>query len=872
MEGSSRGGRRRRRCLACAALCAALLLFAAGLCVGFMHVAQDDTRSHARGLWGVHGARELFASHVADNACHQSCFVDKQCTCLREIAVVQEVRQLFEESRRKKADLGIGAAADRAAPHAEETAAAAQLEGLAPLAIKIEVCNGLINQRIALLEGIALGVILGAQVLLPVHMPFNGVELPKQPTRTMDRNLQRLERMFDLDALQAGATELYRDHWCKRSDEPASKTWCHGFQRPALLYGNATEAMEDAISILGRKRRNVLSLQWGAGAKSEALSVLEAAQREFYAGVANLGGDAGSPHVLLDLGCTLFSLAVDETTESWSIFWRLHRHLKHEPDVREQAAAVKAHLASLGVAAQEKAATFGFAAPPLEGGAPGYNVLHLRAEEDWQHHCEAWMGLRDGYHRDNCMNNTMLVHNVLLSEGVHPGVPLYIATGLTRAELSAVRIEGPLGSPGLVGLQPLFELFTVALKEDVIDLHPSWATEQREFYAAVDYELAQGSRTFVGNSVSSFSAFIIIDRYRHSRPSLHYNGGNIPLAEDFVKPVKSLSVPTLRQPLKWVFALNVNNASDVSNTFWEMTKVAVISAKRQTDLVAVCVTTAPPTSPVAQWLVGHGVRVIYHRPTWADELVQRVESKVAEENMRSHLSLDPDAMLGTFLRIEVPVLGLLDEFVLYTDVDVMFTGHVDWDVILGQDKYSALRGSTDFARGKGLSGGGRAGEGGLPRYFSASSEMQKSRLPGMLNAGVMLLNMRALRESYDAFRHFIFSSSSLDWPAGPGDQGAYKTFYSETSVTWSWRKGRLTTCTPIASFLPFELNWKTYWPRNDFARIIHFHGPKCQSDIIPYKTRAEVTMPVFKGILEDCAGNGDCYRLCEEFFRYLGGG
>ena len=72
-------------------------------------------------------------------------------------------------------------------------------------------------------------------------MPFNGVELPKQLTRTMDRNLQRLERMFDLDALQAGATELYRDHWCKRSDEPASKTWCHGFQRPALLYGNATE-------------------------------------------------------------------------------------------------------------------------------------------------------------------------------------------------------------------------------------------------------------------------------------------------------------------------------------------------------------------------------------------------------------------------------------------------------------------------------------------------------------------------------------------------------------------------------------------------------------------------------------------------------
>ena len=29
-------------------------------------------------------------------------------------------------------------------------------------------------------------------------------------------------------------------------------------------------------------------------------------------------------------------------------------------------------------------------------------------------------------------------------------------------------------------------------------------------------------------------------------------------------------------------------------------------------------------------------------------------------------------MIGTFLRVDIPVLGFVDDYVLYTDVDVMF--------------------------------------------------------------------------------------------------------------------------------------------------------------------------------------------------------
>jgi len=55
--------------------------------------------------------------------------------------------------------------------------------------------------------------------------------------------------------------------------------------------------------------------------------------------------------------------------------------------------------------------------------------------------------------------------------------------------------------------------------------------------------------------------------------------------------------------------------------------------------------------------------------------------------------------------------------------------------------------------------------------------MAMSLGPSHLNAGVMLLNMRTLRDTYNDFRRFIFTGKDLNWEMGPGDQGAYMTFY-----------------------------------------------------------------------------------------------
>ena len=123
-------------------------------------------------------------------------------------------------------------------------------------------------------------------------------------------------------------------------------------------------------------------------------------------------------------------------------------------------------------------------------------------------------------------------------------------------------------------------------------------------------------------------------------------------------------------------------------------------------------------------------------------------------NLKSHLYGDPDAMIGTFMRIDIPILGFLDEFIFYTDVDVMFKGEVDWNTILEGADPDAIRKANDFASGQFQFS--PPGKPGLPLYFSASSEMMKSENPFFMNAGVMLLNMRSLRDTV----RFLFANSS----------------------------------------------------------------------------------------------------------------
>ena len=141
---------------------------------------------------------------------------------------------------------------------------------------------------------------------------------------------------------------------------------------------------------------------------------------------------------------------------------------------------------------------------------------------------------------------------------------------------------------------------------------------------------------------------------------------------------------------------------------------------------------------------------------------------------------------GAYLRLEIPEVckrnNFSDEFVLYTDCDVIFLKQPDFS------SYS-------------------------PKYFAASTESNRAGLilenmyPNM-NSGVMLINVNGMGSSLNKFSEFCINNK-FDFKAV--DQGALMEFYKN-----QW------------DFLAEEYNWKTYWGINKNAFIIHYHGPKAK--------------------------------------------
>lgn len=716
---------------------------------------------------------------------------------------------------------------------------------LSPVVMPIEVCNGLTNQRISLVQGVAQAIIVGAQVLLPLHIPSDGTEIPgiRNSQRSVPLNL-----IYNGDAFQESVRAIYLDYWCARPSMPQSKIWCNseGLYDPVLKN-------KDAWSSVDSLRVSKSHSNWR---KLKDVRSPDASQA-FGQGIFREFSNSRSGWGVLDRGCTMFSLEVVEENAAWDLFWAVDSSLRFSQSVVSTARIIEAGI--------REGKVVGGKTPVHDSSHNqgqlnnGFIVLHLRVEPDWQLHCRNWMSLRDGVHRDNCLNNSKSIHNTLLSEGVPRLSNVYVSSGLLSSDLFTQEY----------GLDGLLNHFNVYTKDSVLP-KPLPEAMRREWWAAVDTELSMASELFVGNSVSTFSAYILQARRKQKKLGWHYNGGGIPLADAKILSFRTSSaVETFPKQLKWVFTIH-EGVSDMSASFKNMLKIAVLSARKNTNLIPVCVTTSPLKSKLNQWMTSQNVRIIYHQPSWANTIetaVQRHVEKSLAQNLsgreHSHLSVDPDAMVGTFLRIDIPILGILDEFVLYTDVDVMFTGPVTWRNILPTPgMYNRARSSNDFARGKVQLGAANAP--GLPTFFSVTSEMSKTHDSNFMNAGVMLMNMRNLRESYESLLRFITEkaerTSELDWDSGPGDQGALKEFYSTTIEGKRYVH---------ASLLPFEMNWKSYWEASTNASIVHFHGPKCEMDILPYFNEGIVAVPQFEGILKRCEAMGNCLELCLDAQSFL---
>lgn len=237
---------------------------------------------------------------------------------------------------------------------------------------------------------------------------------------------------------------------------------------------------------------------------------------------------------------------------------------------------------------------------------------------------------------------------------------------------------------------------------------------------------------------------------------------------------------------KWYFAINETGIPG----YKRLIQAAVLSCKQNTSLQPVCLYYGHDV-PFLLWLESQNVKIIRHQSSILDA-INSTPSTSQWNNVTA---------TGAYLRIDIPLIEQEDEFVLYTDCDVIF-----------------LKEITDF--------------GEAPEYFSGAPEDDPENWE-FANTGVMIINVKNMRKVHADFSAFAAQNLTRFAPKGHGtyDQGALNAYFSGK---WS----RLT----------LDLNWKPYWGISPTTRIVHFHGPKPShiEDLITDNTRH---LPnVYKGL------------------------
>lgn len=575
--------------------------------------------------------------------------------------------------------------------------------------LKFDLCGSWINQRLALIHGLAIGSIMQATIFLPDLISTRG-----EPRALRD--------VYDEDFLKRRLKETTQ-------------------------FANASLASR-------QKRQNLLGdLQWkqsevltagGLALKAYPLTKWLALRHDF----VQRGWNAVS------LDCTYNALVAVQDPKAVNLLWHIESALRFAPPIVRLADKFVAKL--------------------QEGGDGGFTAMGLRVDREWVGHCLSG----DAGNWTNCMANEDVLHDVLAIERVPVKDPIFVP-----------------GKPGMAGLlmddrfkqlRGSYKMFT---KEDLLSegqMHVDGKRAQPEAFEFVDYEICHRAKLFIGNSLDPFSAMIELHRRKVGPPKLppafHYNGGPIPLAT--MMPVSPTSVDgnfpeMMGRHIKWVFALSV----DSNPVYFKHAQVAVRSALANTSLVPYCImvgTKGVPTQ-AEKWLIGMGVVVIRHTPQWANQTAANFHAAGGGEEAGGWNTAND--MIASLVRFDIPVLGFVDRYVLYTDADVIFLRDPNFG---------------DFGRE-------------LPMTFSIGTELKagtgfKVQGTSRVNAGVLLLNIPAMRASHDKFIQATFAGHHTD------SKEAYLSFYNMSTVA-----------APL-------FNWRPYWQTTDAEwssiAVVHFNGPK----------------------------------------------
>lgn len=264
-----------------------------------------------------------------------------------------------------------------------------------------------------------------------------------------------------------------------------------------------------------------------------------------------------------------------------------------------------------------------------------YNMLHLRIENDWIMHCSTW---EDRY--NNCFASNVLrkIGQHIADKGISNEEPLYIATDWPEVHaplLASVRRSlKKMGYDIRSKLEPAFEIL-----------------EDREIRALKDYYLALGSQKFIGNSVSTFSALVLLERQFAGKWSSYYNMGNIPL-ESFL--------PFYEFP--WVFTYSGRPGES------RIVKKAINAAAEHGGLLPFCEFKGKSTDKLYNWLINRGIFVL-NGATWEDGIGSR----------RNRLTTIPGRARKESGVLHIPFARDLEQYnyALYTGTAVIFQSQIE---------------------------------------------------------------------------------------------------------------------------------------------------------------------------------------------------
>jgi len=217
--------------------------------------------------------------------------------------------------------------------------------------------------------------------------------------------------------------------------------------------------------------------------------------------------------------------------------------------------------------------------------------------------------------------------------------------------------------------------------------------------------------------------------------------------------------------VNWYFAISAASLDRADHDWRGLIASAIASAKQRTRLKPHMLYDGEP-SAFTDDIRALGVTVIHHRVSFYDELV-------AFSLARRY----PDWLsiaAGAFLRTEIPLIEHDEDYVLYTDCDVMFLR----DVPRLQCR------SAPFA------------------VAPETNPLTRRNI----NSGVMVMNLPALRRDWPQFRQFMIDNFE---DLISFDQTAYEKFYAKR-----WRR------------LSPSYNWRPYWGYYPWAHVVHWHGPK----------------------------------------------